>query len=219
MLPIETRNALTADIAAHLLTHGAKGWGKLREQYPQVAEATFWRYVKQAKQATFASPGQKFPVTAENPGENPGSNLHGAVCLTQRPAFLETGRASDLFEEFRALMDEAKSLRRYATDEKGEIRHPKAFVESVKLRERILLTGLRELENIFNLDRQQRFYDAITAIIVNHVPKETQLLTIQALERLEKAASGSLGAPRSFSGASPEFPALLQSTESPTSTD
>src|SRR5207302_10348852 len=136
MLPNDTRNALVADIAAHLLTHGPKRWGIVRANFPHVSQSTFYRCVKEVKAATAAASGRPLPAQAENSGQNSRPDICQATFISPRPAFLETGRAHDVFQELRELADDAEALRRYATDEKGEIRNPRAFVESAKMRER-----------------------------------------------------------------------------------
>jgi hypothetical protein len=187
MLNDDTRNALTADIAAHLLTNGSKNWRNLRTKYPTVPDATFWRHVKKAKKAQAAAASGSSPPAPHNSQINSGPDFRRVAQILPRAAYLETLQASDVLEEVRAMMADVEALRSYATDLQGKVRHPAAFLESIKMRERILMLGLREMQNIWDVDYEQRFYDQITTIFVERVPRDLQLEIIEALEELNKA--------------------------------
>ena len=45
-------------IARHLELHGARDWNVVRERFPDISQATFWRYVKAIRHASTVSDPQ-----------------------------------------------------------------------------------------------------------------------------------------------------------------
>ena len=80
MLDYVTRTALQTDIAARLLMNGPAGWSELRERYPQVPQATFWRSVKRVKEAQAEGLAGNSPAASENPSaESENSDAHAQL--------------------------------------------------------------------------------------------------------------------------------------------
>ena len=191
MLDYVTRTTLQADIAARLLTNGPAAWSELRERYPQVPQATFWRYVKRVKEAQAEGLAGNSQAASEYPGaESENSDAHAelnfptAAGIFPDPGQLSGLRASALAKELRSLISDVERLKAYATDSDGRILRPQAFAASIDVRCRVLHTALDLAEAIFDLDHQQRFYDAVGNILLEFVPPESQLPVIEKLEAL-----------------------------------
>lgn len=180
LLDSDTRTALRADIAVHLLENGSSNWGELRKRYPQVAEATFWRYVARTKAAKRTTATDN----SLNPPENPAEPNLVAATDFPLPSNLAPLRASEMRDELRSQFADADSLREYAVDQHGNIRRPQAFVASIDIRAKILATAVRVNRAIDTIEHRQRFEDAIVGIVIEHVPKSEQLVVIEKLEGL-----------------------------------
>jgi hypothetical protein len=137
MIDQKTRAALKADIAAHLLTAGGANWSTVRDRYPTISAASFWRILREVKAAQGAASSHDgeqtlMPPSAEN--SPPEIDLAGTVM-----PWLRCGLTPDrMFAEYERLLADAERLRAYSTDADGNIIRPAAFLQSVKLRERLL---------------------------------------------------------------------------------
>lgn len=183
LLDSVTKTALRADIAAHLLENGSGHWRELRKRYPQVAEATFWRYVARMKAAQRTTAADNSPDPSEN---NAAPNFEAAPDL-MRPSCRATLRAEEMRIELASLFADAERLRQYAVDQHEEIRRPQAFMASIDARAKVLAGAVRLVREIDTIEKRQRFYDAIVDIVLEHVPKSEHLVVIEKLERLNAA--------------------------------
>jgi hypothetical protein len=75
MTPLQIRReAVVRVIAEHLATVGARDWGDVQAQLPDLPPATFWRYVRRAKRAVRAGDFVRGPVLeVEPPGDDAAS--------------------------------------------------------------------------------------------------------------------------------------------------
>jgi hypothetical protein len=185
------RDAVISDIETHLAQRGPQEWALVRARWPDVPEATWWRWVALAKRkiadaAILEGSRRKLAeraaaTTAEEKAEIVGANLP----VAPSPDFLakngDQGVASlDLLAKFQELYDDSMLLRGYAVNAEGNVKNPMIFRDSVALRDRLLQTALRAAEAVWNLRRQIEFYD----LVVDEVAKASPEVAQAIMERL-----------------------------------
>jgi hypothetical protein len=190
------RERAIADIEAHLAVHGASNWRPLREQYAHLSDASWWRYVKLAKEKVAAKP--LFEEARQQLTERAARTTQeekvaaAAACLpaTPSPDFIakagEKGRVQlDLLQRFEELHADALLLREFATSpaENGsrKIRNPMFFHLSIKVRDDLLNTALKAAQAVYDLQRMQQFYD----LIVEEIARENPECAQRIMERLQ----------------------------------
>lgn len=102
----------------------------------------------------------------------------------------------DILEECHLLWEDALLLRDHALepDEKAaagcRIRNMKVFEASIECRSRVLLRWMETTQEVWDLRYQQRFYDAISDIIVRELQPypDVQERVIAQLEKLNKSS-------------------------------
>jgi hypothetical protein len=197
--PSKDKRQAVADIERHLSRDGAQNWREIRKRYAHVPEATFWRWVGQAKKK-LADPviieeaRQKFAErAAETTAEERIALAASHLPRAPSPDYLAKSGAQaivniDLLDKFQKLYDDALKLRDYSTTEEDKIRNPLFFTHSINARDRILNTALNAMNAIWNLRRMQALYDAILGEI-GKVSPEMQIAVIDRLADLDRQST------------------------------
>ena len=101
---------------------------------------------------------------------------------------LNVAKKINFMREFDALMCDAKLLRDFSVSkEKGNVRIPKVFLESAKLRIQLMQMWLVALPILYNAERSQELYAAVIDSISDCAPETAKkiLITMKAArERL-----------------------------------
>ena len=174
-------------ISNHLKTVGACDWEDVKKDFPDVSTASFWRYVKAAKEQlnrpsapTVASdlfaPREDTPDHSE-PWEKPD--------LNQAFRMLKHG------ERFYELYADILALRQHALDATGTIRDPQLFAKSIRLRNQLLNDEIGVVDWIRDADHMTNFYQAIVDTITKESP-ETMKAVMGALVELDQAMKKSI---------------------------
>lgn len=191
--PNPQRDAVILSIEEHLATHGPQRWALVRDRWPDISEASWWRLVARAKrkiadEAILEESRRKLAeraaqTTAEEKAEAVAANLPATVSPDFVSKSGSRGMAQlDLLSKFESLFADAMLLREYAVNPEGKIKNPHFFRDSVALRDKLLGTALRACESIWNLRRQISFYD----LVVEEIAKASPEVAQQIMERLQK---------------------------------
>ncbi len=160
-------------IRRHLAEVGAAEWKAVRIQYPEISDATFWRYVKAVREEENKEGPRDEAATVPGPMADCDVPSVGAL-----PAFYNPLQKARMYE---ALLADAEALRAHAVDRRGKITDARQFEKSIVLRER-LLSQQAEMMNFF-LDQEtwKLFFDEIIEI-AGDLPKETARKLMARLE-------------------------------------
>ncbi len=201
LTPLERRShpkkfECRAAIAKHLATVGSRDWPGVMAQFPEIPKPTFWRWVKELKKEVPAEPelasarkklksveeGAKILRHEEAKASGVG-HIAKDLPAAPSPAYVsrEGARAManlDFTAEIGRLYSDAEALRTYSVtkDDAGNerIKNPLTFDRSVARRVSILETGLKALQELWDLRMMQSFYDSIIAEIGAESPEVQQ---------------------------------------------
>jgi hypothetical protein len=164
------KDEILNEIREHLLTHGSRNWGQLRERYAGMSEPTFWRRVREAKALMrgqqLAIPQSRNVVFVEGPKAY-GPPAPGVVAANVLAGGV---RDVDHVVLYQGLYDEAEKLRFYALHPDGSIRYPNAFERAVKLKARLTMQGAQVISQMYGIKSSLAFYDALVAECALEVP-------------------------------------------------
>jgi hypothetical protein len=182
----QRRTALQKAIADHLSNHGPREWEGVQQQYPDIAQRTFWRYVKQAKE----SPPLPEHVAAARErvqhieGALPDSVADRAPLPAPVPLsyLTQSGpkalRKIDLLQVIHASMADIEVLRKFSmTADGANVRIPKILVDSVRLRLTVSELFLSLVGELWSRERQQQFYDLVMDAIQEESPDCAKRIT------------------------------------------
>jgi hypothetical protein len=194
----ERENAI-ADIAAHLAQHGPGDWKKIRDRYPAVSDAAFWRYVKEARRRPAPQPFIEAArrVLAERAAAMTHDEKIGAITANLpaavSPDFIarngERGQAQlRLIDRFEQLFDDAILLRAFAMHEDGRrIKNPVIFGSTISMRDGLLRTALQATQAIWDLRRSQELWDLAMDEIAAESPECVGRILVRLTELNSRA--------------------------------
>lgn len=211
----DLKDRILAEIAAHIRVYGRERWDLIRENpaYAHligkvagaVGKRKFYRWVDSVTGGVGGTEdGARRVDGPEIAAEFMDDARKRAMLAAQKnipaapsPAYLaRKGPDADTSINFLAavhrLMDDGEKLRAYSvvaddSSADGErIKIPHMFKDSINARMRVMEGALRVMQEIWDLQYQQRFYDEITNIIVEEVAAypDVQLRIIERLEKL-----------------------------------
>lgn len=180
----QLRQQAFSDIAAMLAQGDETGLSSLRDKYQSVPKASWHRWVKSVK-TMVGHIDQKTMRLDESAAIALEASEH--LPAAPSPDYITTsGRASgnlDFMRELERLYEDAEKLRTFAMDEKtGRIKLPKYLAQSINLRNGLLQTTLKAMQEVWDLRRMTEFYDAV----INAVAEESPECAGRIMERLKK---------------------------------
>lgn len=173
------------EIREAVKTHGeAVGLKLMRERYSDVPRSTWKRWMDEL----CMSPKEK----AVREAKTAAAHLPAApspAYLAEKP--VEARRNIDFMTRLEDLYHDAELLRAYAVvkgydtdgNEVSKIKMPTFFAQSIKLRADLLDNAVRTIQQVYDLRRQQAFYDAILDEIAAESPDVAHRIT-ERLARL-----------------------------------
>ncbi len=204
-----------AEIVAHVRVYGRARWELIRENpaYTHVigkdagpaAERKFFRWVDAATRRTTADKvgaSQVAEQASQSAALDDGARrarlaAEKNIPAAPSPAYMAregagADRSIDFLAGLHGIWADAQLLREYAMAKdaaapNGEkIKNPMFFEKSIKARLDVMDSGLRVMQEIWDLRYQQRFYDAIVDIIVSDLAPypEVQLKVMRKLKDL-----------------------------------
>lgn len=198
IIPEDLKREIQNAIREHLAIEGPRNWDTLIAQY-DISRPTFFKYVKEVQgiAGSDASPGllrlakkQIKKVVTEI--EDAKSEVVRHLPATPSPNIIAAKgeRAMvniDFMTRLESLYQDAEMVRAYAItmDEAGreKIKNPAFFVNSIKQRRELLETGLKAMQEVYDLNKLQDMQRAIIAVIENASP-EMQVEIIEKLREL-----------------------------------
>lgn len=177
---VDQREDVILAIKAAIHKYGIEAGPKIaREQYPDVPRSTWYRYLKAAQ----ASPIDVAVAQAKKASKHLPAAPSPAY-IAEKP--VEARKNIDMMSRLESLYADAEMLRAYAMTPDGErIRVPTFFAQSIKLRADLLETALKAVQEVWDLQRMQRFYDTILDEIGN-VDPELQRRIVERLQELNE---------------------------------
>lgn len=174
------RTALKLAISQHINLHGPNNWDELREKFPNVSRATFFRYVKDIKEdmearasdigtAELRAMQKRIRSQTQTP-ESTKRTMKANVPASPSPAALvELGSgASEVFNfmaHFNQLLADTQMMRSASVavteDGKERLKNPMLMDKSIGRRVDLIETWLRSQDMIWNFERMQQLYHAI----------------------------------------------------------
>ena len=205
------RNEAVKAISDHLAEEGPRNWHLVRKRFPQVPDATWWRWVRGVREAPIGPARTQSIRTAvgrakerlneaesrlieEGAAELPAATSmpESVACLptAPSPAFLATGgskavQSLNLLAMFHQLVADAEMLRAYSLSEGGKIRNPATFDKSIERRLRLIGQALEVTQQVWDLETMQRFYDIIVAEVTAEAPDTARRIMVR-LDRLSE---------------------------------
>lgn len=204
-----------AEIVAHVRVYGRARWELIRENpdYARLigkdlgpaAERKFFRWVDAATKRTAAdkliapnAAGQAAQTEALDDGAKRARlAAEKNIPAAPSPAYMAregagADRSIDFLAGLHGIWADAQLLREYAMAKDADapngekIKNPMFFEKSIKARLDVMDSGLRVMQEIWDLRYQQRFYDAIVDIIVTELAPhpEVQLRVMRKLKAL-----------------------------------
>jgi hypothetical protein len=202
------KSAFLAAVAQHLSTVGANNWKVVLDQFPDVAEPTKWRWIKQAKEADVPRPElinakaklvqkvKKLPKDARRveAEENGTTKVAKHLPAAPSPSYIaRTGESGlqnlDFVAEIHALYADAQKLRAYAMKTRPDpetgalveqINNPAAFDKSIVRRASLLETAIKAVQEVWDLRTMQNFYETI----IDEIGQESPECQRRIMERL-----------------------------------
>jgi hypothetical protein len=145
-------------ISQHLDTVGPRNWKLVRDQFPEIAPATFWRYVRQVK-----SGGPQF--NPDHGGDITGGTEYPEVRVRSPIVPPDFYNPLAKIAEWERLLVDADKLRDQACDKSGKIVNWRMFDRSILVRKHLLLQQKEAINELLNLHEMQKFYNALIETI------------------------------------------------------
>jgi hypothetical protein len=168
------KNSALEDICQHLVANGSKKWKCVRTRYPNISEASFWRFVREAK----AQIGERNLVDAIGKGIS-----ENAIPDTSQ---VIEGRSNlgglDYLAALRSLYRDADRLCAHALNADGSVRNPVVLDRTIGTRLKLLVQTVRLERQIQDLGRTQKFFNAI----VDEIAAEAPTVAHRIIERLRR---------------------------------
>lgn len=181
----ELRQEVIAAIKAANERYGMDSAAKVvRERYPDIPRATWYRFLKAAN----STPAERAVDVAKRAAKHLPAAPSPSYIL-DKPA--EARRNIDFMSRLEGLYEDAELLRAYAVakgydvdgNEVLKIKIPTFFAQSIKLRSDLLENGVRTIQQVYDLRRMQQFHDMIIEAIAEESP-ECALKITERLARL-----------------------------------
>lgn len=195
-------------IADHLLNVGPHTWNEVFAKFPDISQATMWRWIREAKKQHVpeAAPAiakanrrasrklKDVPIDRHEEAKAAGvAHIAKDLPAAPSPAYLaRSGSAGienlDFAVEIKALYSDANALRAYSVvvedapggGKRERIRNPMTFERSIARRTKILETAIRTLQELWDLRTMQAFYETV----IEEIGRESPDCQQRILQRL-----------------------------------
>ncbi len=166
-MAIAEQQELVAAIAAHLEKGEEGNWSAVREQFPAVSDASFWRYVRKVRTGDVGMPLKKARQRLE---AHIISTAASANAIEKRQTPGGPWRNLDVLAHVARGFDDVELLRRYATTANGEIKNPVIFSQCIGLRDRLVATAVKCGEAVIAMDRLAETMDLLVDEVAAEAP-------------------------------------------------
>jgi hypothetical protein len=164
-------------IKRHLKIHGPREWNLIREQFPEISHATFWRHVKAVREG--------LPPVEEKPGPTSEPD-HGLGGRLFPPFFDPLKKLTDL----ERVLFEVEEMGRQAKNGQGKITNWRMHAKSIEMRRSMLAEQAELAERLADLGKIQRLYDSIMEVIEGVSPDVAKEIMLRLGHLQERLAEG-----------------------------
>jgi len=186
-------------IATHVEAHGPARWELVRQRYPDVPIATFWRWVRDIKKKPSK---ERMQAARDLLAVAPRSRV--AIAASQMPSVSiddvtkgagVVAQQIDVRLELDELMADAKLLRSFSMSSDGtKVELPKIFADAAKLRIQLLEMVLAATPILSSAEVVANFFDSVVHTVAKCEPEAARQIIVK-LNRF-KETGGYLGANR-----------------------
>jgi hypothetical protein len=182
----QVRQQAFVEISKLLAAGDEDGLKKLRENYHGVPIASWYRWIHSVKELIGHVDQKTQRLT-----ESAAIALEVGEHLPAAPSPDYVGKPGaagnmDFMQRLESLYQDAETLRKFSMDDKtGRIKLPKYLTQSVSLRQKLLETALKAMQEVWDLRRMQAFYDSV----LEEIAKESPEVAMRIMERLKKLNS------------------------------
>lgn len=184
--PSDKKDAAVKLLREQIAKHGSEvAVHEVRKIYSNVARQTWNKWVHEAGCSAISVSCTKARKAARHLPAAPSP-----AYISARP--VEARKGIDFMSRLEFLYDDAEKLRNWAVKQtenadgtQGEaIKNPTFFAQSIKLRSDLLENAVKTVQQFYNLQRMQRFYDTVLEEIAAESPEMAKRI-IERLERLD----------------------------------
>jgi hypothetical protein len=140
---------LRETIKQHLEAHGPRNWSLVRQRFPDISHATFWRHVKAVREIP-PTGGSSRPSAVPDASLASGNGEFGAL-------FEPLKKLAD----YERLLPEVEEMGRQAKNDRGRIINWRMHAKSLELRRTIILEQVMTAQHLWDLGRMQHLYDEV----------------------------------------------------------
>jgi hypothetical protein len=197
----ERKDEIIAAIRQHLRLVGPRDYDGLMAKYPEMSRATFYRYLKAAREQEEASAAahgtgalrlaQQRIRSQVEPPDKVQAKIKAHLPTAPSPAVVaadpvNASRAFQFFAFFNQIVGDAELLRGTAVikndDGTEKVRNPAMLEKSMRGRLAILDTYLHSVEAVYNMERIRELYD----LVIEEVGKASPDIQMAVLARLRE---------------------------------
>lgn len=174
----DQKAAVLTAITEHLNLHGPSNWDELMARYPMVSRATFFRWVKEAKEtiesqamahgtAALKLAQQRIRSSVETPQQTQ-KQIKAQLPVAPSPAIIAdlpgqvAAQTFDFMAFFGRVVADTELVRQAAvtTDAEGKekAKNPVLLDNNIRRRLGVIETYLHSMETVWNLERMQELY-------------------------------------------------------------
>ena len=198
--PNPNRDKVLAAIREQIETNGQETVHDAWQRFPDIPRGTWYRYVNRVlEELGLRAPKHNPSAVAKKhasgrskakPQTKPPATRHRAAPPSKRQKALTLDQTVELTmqQRWELLYRQAEDLMRSALRDDGSIKNPVVFAQSIKTRRELMNTAISVLQEIWNVEKLQRFYDAIL-VELREADAELAHRVVNRLERLEAELS------------------------------
>lgn len=174
----KAKPAVLAAITEHLNLHGPQNWDELMARFPDVSRATFFRWVKEAKDAIEANASahgttalklaqKRIRSSIETTPERTQKQLKAQLPVAPSPAIIAdmpgelAAQTFDFMAYFHKIVADADLVRQAAVKTEDGIekaKNPVLLDNNIRRRLGVIETWLHSMEVVWNLEKMQELY-------------------------------------------------------------
>ncbi len=174
-------------IVEHVRSAEPGTWKAIRDRFPDIPEATFFRYVRKARQAqsgevAVAEARQRIAdhvgAVASHPdvgAVQPDINGQGSLVPSEALGF----RQLDLLRRVDEVFADIELLRAYAMGPEGKIRAPLFWTQAISLKDRSIGTALKCASAALSMERVIDFMDDVVAEVAAESPEAARKIIVR----------------------------------------
>lgn len=200
----DKKAAVLLAITEHLNLHGPQNWNELMVRFPDVSRPTFFRWIKEAKEAMESQASsrgtgalklmqKRIRSQVEVNPERTQMQLKAQLPVAPSPALLSqmpgevVHQTFDFMSYFAEVVEDAELVKQSAitvnADGTKKVKNPMLLDNNIRRRLDIMTTFIQSVQAVWNLGKMEELYDAVIEEI-GKVDPETQQAILARLRDL-----------------------------------